>query len=162
MRKHILTVALMAGICSLAISISLARQHLPAADADQLWNYITVENAYQKWGFWPGHQGMYPGKSPHGAFLKLYANPPALKAARQGEPLPDGSILVKENYGEDRKTLKALTPMYKVKGYNPEGGDWFWAKYGPDGKVIAAGKVESCINCHRGGRTRDYVFTKAE
>ncbi len=21
--------------------------------------------------------------------------------------------------------------MYKIKGYNPEGGDWFWVKYSP-------------------------------
>jgi LPXTG-motif cell wall-anchored protein len=40
--------------------------------------------------------------------------------------------------------------MYKVEGYNPEGGDWFWAKYQPDGSVDAAGKVASCAGCHLG------------
>jgi hypothetical protein len=29
--------------------------------------------------------------------------------------------------------------VYKVKGYNPDAGDWFWAKYGPGipGKAAA-------------------------
>ena len=29
----------------------------------------------------------------------------------------------------------AVTVMYRTKGYNPEGGDWYWAKYNPDGTI---------------------------
>jgi len=25
------------------------------------------------------------------------------------------------------------TVMYKVEGYNPDAGDWFWVKYSPQG-----------------------------
>ena len=128
---------------------------LPEPDGRALWTYISETNSYLGWGFWPGHVGMYPGKSPHGAFLKLYANGIALKAAREGKPMPSGAILVKENYGKDKKTLKAVTPMYKVQGYDPDGGDWFWAKYGPEGNIMASGKVEGCINCHRARKTKD-------
>jgi hypothetical protein len=31
--------------------------------------------------------------------------------------------------------------MNKIKGYNPEGGDCFWVKYGTAGDVQASGKV---------------------
>jgi len=83
----------------------------------------------------------------------------ALKAAHDGKPMPEGAIIVKENYGKDKKTLMAVTPMYRIKGYNPEGGDWYWAKYGADGTVLKAGKVKGCIDCHSVQKTKDWIFT---
>jgi hypothetical protein len=59
------------------------------------------------------------------------------------------------------KKLVAITVMYKVKGYNPEAGDWFWAKYGPDGKIAAEGKVNSCIECHGAKKANDFIHTAA-
>jgi hypothetical protein len=136
---------------------------MPAADAQAVWTYITETNPYTEWPPFPGHEGLYPGESPHGAYLKLYVNKPALLAiAAMKTDLPEGAILVKENYAEDRETLVAVTPMYKVGGYNPEGGDWFWAKYGADGQVAAEGKVASCIDCHRSVKDNDWIFTKPQ
>jgi hypothetical protein len=135
----------------------------PSPEAQAFWDWVSQDNPYQGWGFWPGHDGLYPGQSPHGKYLKLYANSIALKAAREGKTtLPAGSILMKANYAEDKETLKSLTPMYKVEGYNPEAGDWFWAKYKPNGKVLASGKVESCIQCHRTREDEGWVFTSTE
>jgi len=130
--------------------------------ASDFWTYITRTNPYKGWGYWPGNYGVYPGQSPHGAYLRLYANGIALKAAREGKPMPDGAILVKENYGKDQKTLMAVTPMYKVKGYNPDGGDWWWGKYGPNGEVMASGQVKGCIKCHRAQKAKDWIFTEAK
>jgi hypothetical protein len=76
--------------------------------------------------------------------------------------MPDGAIIVKENYGDDKKTMVAITTMYKVKGYNPEAGDWFWAEYGPDGKEMASGKVGACIDCHGKQKAAHYLFTSAQ
>jgi hypothetical protein len=135
---------------------------LPSPDGAKFWSYITKTDPYLGWGYFPGYYGIYPGKTPHGAFLKIYANGIALKAAREGKPMPNGAILVKENYGKDKKTLMALTPMYKVKGYNPEAGDWFWAKYGADGKILASGKAEGCIKCHGTVKAKDWRFTEAK
>lgn len=141
----------------------VAMENLPPPDAGQFWTYITETHPYKGWDMWPGYEGMYPGQSPHGAYLKLYANSIALKAAREGKTvMPDGAILVKENYAKDKHTLAAITPMYRVKGYNPEGGDWFWAKYGPEGEVMAAGKVKGCIDCHRAVKSQDWRFTRAK
>ena len=55
--------------------------------------------------------------------------------------MPDGAIIVKENYGKDKEKLMAITQMYLKKGCNPDAGDWFWAKYGPEGEVMSSGKV---------------------
>ena len=136
-----------------------AGKNPPPAKGDAFWTYITKTNPYTKWQNWPGYKGIYPGKSPHGAYLKLYANPIALKAAHEGKPMPDGAIIVKENYGKDKKTLMAVTPMYKVKGYNPDAGDWFWAKYDAKGKIQAAGKPKGCIACHGVQKNNDWLFT---
>ena len=162
MKKVVFILAIVAMVIGGLITISTAGDDTPPADAEKLWSYITTSNPYTGWGFWPGHVGMYPGKSPHGAYLKVYANSVALKAAREGKPMPDGAIIVKENYGKDKTTLMALTPMYRIKGYNPDGGDWYWAKYGADGNVQTAGKVEGCIQCHSVRKDNDWIFTPTE
>ena len=131
---------------------------MPETDGKACWMYMTEVSPYEGWGLWPGHKGMEEGKSPHGAYVKVTANPVALKAARKGmKEMPEGSIIMKENYDKD-KNLVALTPMYKVKGYNPEGGDWFWMKYKPDGTVDAAGKLKGCIDCHAKVKKNDWIF----
>jgi len=157
----ILIAIVIAGFATLAFqNTAHTGSKVPEPEADALWSYITETHNYTNWKFFPGYEGMYPGNSPHGAHLKLYANDVAYEAAKKGEPMPDGAILVKENYGKDKKTLMAITPMYKSAGYNPEAGDWFWAKLGPDGKSLAAGKVDSCIGCHKQMGGGDYVVTE--
>ncbi len=159
MKKHlIIVIALMSTM--LFTSSLLTAGDMPSSDAKKVWTYVTKTNPYLGWGFWPGYIGIYPGKSPHGAFLKLYANSVALKAAREGKIMPPGAIIIKENYGKDKKTLMAVTPMYRIKGYNPDGGDWFWAKYEPNGKVLKSGKVKGCIDCHTMQKSNDWLFSQ--
>jgi hypothetical protein len=111
---------------------------LPGPDAGQLNEYIVRYNPYTSWDLWPNDSAYYSIKN---------------KA-----PMTDGAIIAKENYTADKKFV-ALTVMYKIKGYNPEAGDWFWVKYAPDGKVLASGKVKGCIQCHSAKKDNDYIFT---
>jgi hypothetical protein len=144
---------------------------LPLAEASSLWKHITAVDPYRNWDLYPPKKGLYPSmrrgltpaKNPHGAYLKLYGNKTALQAAGESEhePMPNGAILIMEDYGKDKKTLKSITVMYKVKGYNPAEGDWFWGSYGPAGQVMDSGKVESCIECHRTQYKHDWRFTGA-
>jgi hypothetical protein len=129
------------------------------ASGAALWDHIKKKDYTKGWKMWPGKTALYKGTEPHGTLLTTYVNGRAYKAieAKKGM-LPYGSIIVKENYSPDKK-LMALTVMYKVKGYNPQAGDWFWAKYTSDGKIEAEGKVEACINCHGKKKDNDYVFT---
>jgi hypothetical protein len=159
MKKELFIATALIAVIMLSALVSTAGEDMVPADAGKMWTHITACNPYLGWGTWPGYPAIYPGKSPHGAFLKLYANGLALKAAREGKSMPNGAIIVKENYGKDQKTLMAITPMYKFKGYNPEGGDWFWAKYKPDGTVEKSGKVKGCIDCHRTQEDKDWLFT---
>jgi len=159
MKKHFIIVITLMSTMVFTSSL-LTAGDMPSSDAKKVWTYVTETNPYLGWGFWPGYTEIYPGKSPHGAFLKLYANSVALKAAREGKIMPPGAIIIKENYGKDKKTLMAVTPMYRIKGYNPDGGDWFWAKYEPSGKVLKSGKVKGCIDCHTMQKSNDWLFSQ--
>ena len=125
----------------------VAARNLPPADADSLWTYIIETDPYREWAVWPGYEELVKGAS-HSVWLRTYANEIAIEGAREGGMLPYGSIIVKDNFAEDRETLKVVSPMHRVEGFNPEGGDWFWVNYGGEGKVMAAGKVKACIDCH--------------
>lgn len=131
------------------------------------WNYLTKSKSrYRKWRAFPGSTtDIYEGTSPHGAYLRLFANH---KARTNPEELPHGSIIVKENYAKDQRTLKAVTVMYRSPGYDPAHKDWYWIKYNPDGSVAKtppdkgskpiAGRFQSCIQCHADAGGGDFAF----
>ena len=131
---------------------------LPKAEAKELYTYIVKQNPYTKWQLWPGKGKLYKGTEPHGTLLTTYVNESAHRSASKKSGMPDGAMIVKENYTAAGK-LSAISVMYKVKGYNTAKGDWFWGQYGPDGSVKAGGKVDSCINCHEKRKDNDYIFT---
>ena len=152
-----------AALVFLSITVTLvSADDMPGGDAAALWEFITVTDSYKKWEFWPGKEGLYKGSFPHGAQVKLYVNRIALEAARAGKEMPPGAIILKENYGKDGKKLIAVTPMFKIKGFNPAGDDWFWAKYKADGSVEKSGKLENCIECHSSVRYRNWIFSKVK
>ncbi len=72
--------------------------------------------------------------------------------------MAQSSIIVTENYNAD-KSLAGITAMYKVAGYNPDAGDWYWVQATPGGKVTTFGKVQPCIDCHRAQAKNDYIWT---
>jgi hypothetical protein len=132
---------------------------LPETNGKAVLDHITRQNDYHHWSMFPGKIAMYPGQHPHGAFLTTYVSDTTLEALenRTGQ-LPDGAIVVKENYSPE-KELAAVTVMYRKAGYNPESGDWFWLKYDPSGEILAEGRVEGCINCHKAVEDNDWIYT---
>ena len=146
-----------------------ARPQTPAEFQQSFWKYITVTSPYQEWRQWPvGAEEPRSADKPHGPWVKTYANTVAVKNSSR---LEYGSILVNEEYDDDKATLKAVSVMYCVKGTDPAHYDWYWLKFSPDGKVLRApadqgakpiaGKVQSCINCHQKAKM-DLVFSNDE
>ncbi|MEX2541447.1 MAG: cytochrome P460 family protein [Trueperaceae bacterium] len=147
-------------------------------DAALATRYFDEINAapYTEWGFEPNvPEGYYVGVEPHGMILRTFLNEIALQDTEDGgDAFSEGAIIVKENHmpGETdisdmepqapvegfEGNLAALTYMVKIPGYNPEAGDWFWAKTTPDGSIDAAGKAQGCIACHSQAVDNDYVF----
>ncbi|MCP4673189.1 MAG: cytochrome P460 family protein [Desulfobacula sp.] len=134
---------------------SSAMAEMPGADPKDLWDHITKNSPYTQWNFWDDHKGMIEGRQPHGSLHKVYVNDRAYNSSKV--PLEYGAIQVKENYNM-AKELKAITVMYKVKGYNPPDGDWFWVKYSPNGMAKPHGKPTGCIDCHGTRANNDFVI----
>jgi len=134
------------------------------AHHDLLWSWLKRHN-YTQWTMPPSYgDDFQPGQSPHGALVKTYLNS---KAAQSSGQMAYGSVVVKENYSPDKK-LMAVTIMQRSEGYDPEHGDWYYAKYMPNGQIAKAppemkrmpiaGKVQMCIQCHSGADGDDFVF----
>lgn len=152
MKKIVMGISVIS-VCAIIAVIAFAE--MPSPDPDTLWKYITKKSPYKGWSFWPDHQGMQPGRAPHGPLHKVYVNDRALHSSQP--PVQYGSIVVKENYGKGRR-LKAITVMYKVTDYNPDAGDWFWVKYLPGGKAVKFGKPAGCIGCHGTRAANDFIL----
>ena len=116
----------------------------------------------------------YTGQHPHGAILDTIDG--KLKVRNN-----TGVVIVKRNYGGEgvskqnvannpSKYLKAVTVMYKRKGYDADNQDWFWVKFKPDGSLhtnpkgvklagrVAKGMPQGCIACHTAAPGGDMVF----
>ena len=116
----------------------------------------------------------YEGQAPHGAVLQTIDTSVVVRGKR-------GRVVVKKNFGpkgvsitdvwtNPNKHLKAVTVMFKRKGYDRDNQDWFWVKYKPNGKLhtnpkgmmlagrVAKGKDKGCIACHKGAGGGDYLF----
>ena len=161
----VIAMALVVGRTALALHVAdepaeaTMKNGMPAADGASLWSYITGKKHYTKWALWPGMGKLYKGQEPHGMLLTSYVSKDAKKVIKKKLGVFDnGAIIVKENYMPD-KTLAAITVMYKVEDFDPEAGDWFWAKYAPDGTIQAEGQPKGCLNCHGDKAGNDWVFT---
>ncbi|MGQ9850578.1 MAG: cytochrome P460 family protein [Aggregatilineaceae bacterium] len=142
----------------------------PGSTGAELLDYILNQNPYTTWKSWTADRwndygGYLVGGSPHGATIRIFVNDVALAAVEAEDfdgVLPYGSIIVKENYmgtPEEPGDVAALTVMYKLEGFNPAGGDWFWLKTPGDGSAIdAEGAVEGCISCHAQEGNADYML----
>lgn len=176
----LIAVTLLLGLTTLA----LAQRDRLIADEDEatagnIWGFIENQDYEFSWRYIPGKIGFYEGQEPHGAILRTYVNNiafDAIEAQNQTGEFPHGTIIIKENHVTEHMTgengdegeeqladfignLESITLMVKVRGYNPDVGDWFWAKYQPDGSIDAAGQADGCIGCHSQVADQDYVFT---
>lgn len=117
----------------------------------------------------------YEGVEPHGLMLETFYT----SATVDGHT---GALVVKRNYmpagvsvdevlGNTAEHLDAFTIMFRREdGYDPETGNWFWAKYSPDGTLdqnpagvplaglVGKGAEAGCIPCHTGAG-EDMLFT---
>ncbi len=128
-----------------------------SSSGEDLRKIIYEQTPYLKWALWPGKGMFFEGTEPHGDFITVYVNDTALASIRNVSGMADNSIVVKENY-DKAKQLTSVTVMRKVKGFNPEKGDWFWARFGPDSKITHEGNVEMCYGCHAAADDNDYIF----
>ena len=89
-------------------------------------------------------------------------SPDGAAAFKAGQPLPVGSVVVKEKYRDiaAKEPMVAYAVMTKrPAGYDPTGGDWEYAfvTLKPERKVTR-GKLVECATCHVEAKERDFLF----
>jgi hypothetical protein len=90
----------------------------PEADGAALLEFVLNTAPYQKWGTWPADKWsdftqVLESGEPHGNTVRIFVNDVALEAAAASDfdgTLPEGSIILKENYmGSDPDTIWGAT-----------------------------------------------------
>lgn len=111
----------------------------------------------------------------------LWANPAAWQAAREGKPLPDGSVLLLEQHaakldaerkpvtGSDGFFVSDRLVAYAVMGSGadwgrdfPEmlrNGNWNYAVFNPDMKLRAGVNQADCLACHKPLDKASFTFS---
>jgi plastocyanin len=114
-------------------------------------------------------------------YRELFASKEAIAAARAGQPLPAGTVLVLIQYkaqvdaqGNPLKNdkgrflkgdLLGYTVMEKQPGwgveYPPElrNGEWEYAAFSADGKLNEKANYKACFECHKPHEKQDFVIS---
>jgi len=140
------------------------------AFAGKLW---TAMDGYHDWKM---QSDYYTGQSPHGDIVRLYYSMATIDGTHY-------HVIAKDNFRGDNLTAdmvakapdkyftSATVMLQREAGYDPDNQNWFWAKYGPDGALMAnpkgmkfAGRVakgmsQGCISCHSQAKDDDYLFS---
>ena len=117
-------------------------------------------------------------------YRELYGTPDAVRAAKEGRPIPSGSVLTLVQYkaqvdaqGNPVKDVNgrfvkgdmvAFTVMEKRAGwgteYPPElrNGEWEYAAFSPDGKLNDKANYTACFQCHKPHENQDFVISLAK
>ena len=94
----------------------------------------------------------------------VFLNAEAASIKNAGEPYPYGSVLVVEWRKGKEGEIARLDVMRKEKGYGvsygaDRNGDWEYASYSPEGKLITdAAQSLACAKCHlKAGASKDFA-----
>jgi hypothetical protein len=113
-------------------------------------------------------------------YREFYTSAAALKAAKDGEPLPSGTVITMVQYaakldaqgnpekdasGRFIKTnVLGYTVMEKRTGWGTEypdnirNGEWEYQAFRPDKTPNTAANLTNCFTCHKPLDKQDYVF----
>ena len=93
----------------------------------------------------------------HKAMVHNWVNQAGLEAFQSGKGnYPVGSVIAKEGWKKNKLATVFLMEK-RAKGYDADGGDWWYGTVTAKGKVKNAGKVSSCAGCHVDAGN-DYVY----
>jgi plastocyanin len=116
-------------------------------------------------------------------YRELYGTPEAVKAAREGKPIPSGTVLtlvqykaqvdaagnpIKDANGRFVKgDLVGITVMEKRTGWGTEypddirNGEWEYSAFTADQKFNDKANYKACFQCHKPHEKMDYVISLA-
>lgn len=117
-------------------------------------------------------------------YREFYTSAEALKAAREGKPIPHGTVITLAAYAAkldaDGKPVKdangrfvkdklvAVNSMQKERGFGDDipaavrNGDWIYQSFTPDGQVNEKANLTACYQCHLPFAKDDYLTNLAK
>ncbi|WNG57827.1 hypothetical protein F0U59_25995 [Archangium gephyra] len=109
---------------------------------------------------WLAEPGVHETRAPHGSKVRVFFNDTVVQSLRTGNAThPVGSILVKELYESDGKTLRGHALDVKIAEGTGKDTWIFYEGFGPEYSSNYYGRGHStCHGCHASGR--DYVTTE--
>ena len=94
---------------------------------------------------------------------EMFTNADAVAAAKQGQPLPSGTVIVNEWYENGELTHYFI--MEKRTGWGTEvsesarAGEWEFQDFLPNGAPKPGEDGSACKSCHRSQSNHDFVWT---
>jgi plastocyanin len=165
--------AVAAGACSLA-ALAVAQAVVPSGP-----NKLAYPEGWDK-GVMYGTVDRYDTKQ----YREFYGPAEAVKAAREGKPIPYGTVLTLAAYAAKldaagvplkdangrfiKDRLVAVNSMQKGQGYGADipaeirNGDWIYQSFTPDGKVNDKANLTACFQCHLPFAKDDYLTNMAK
>jgi plastocyanin len=117
-------------------------------------------------------------------YREFYTTPDVIAAAKAGQPIPDGAIVVLAAYAAQQDAsgvplkdangrfikgnLAAVNVQQKKKGHGDEipaairNGDWQYQSFMPDGKVNDKANLTACYQCHLPFAKDEYLTNLAK
>lgn len=117
-------------------------------------------------------------------YREFYTSADAVKAARESQPIPDGTVITLAAYAArldaDGKPVKdangrfvkdkllAVNSMQKKKGWGEDipaalrNGDWIYQSFTPDGRPNEKANLTACYQCHLPFARDDYLTNLAK
>lgn len=90
---------------------------------------------------------------------ELFTTPEAVEAARQRQPLPDGTVIMMEDYrGDELFRYIVMEKRAEWEGVS-DAGQWLFREFGPDRTPNLQEDGSRCAACHQPQAANDYVFT---
>lgn len=141
---------------------------LPATPAGPPAQAVAVASVLKLPAGFPAGFTQYQDKpGANGGRTQRYANAVAVKAAKAGQPLPTGSIIVTVSLDKDGKVANyeameskadwasALPPILRA-------GDFQFGRFEASGQPVANFNQAPCLACHKGKADDSYMFTHKE
>ena len=103
----------------------------------------------------------------NGGRTQRYASAVAVKAAKAGQPLPDGSIIVTVALDKDGKVASYEAMESKASWATAvpailKNGDFQYGRFQPNMQPVADFNQAPCLACHKGKADDSYMFTHKE
>lgn len=107
-------------------------------------------------------KGMVKGDSPHGTVQVWYSAKAKEDIENKNYPVPEGTVSIKPSDQDHDGTVDVIAVMVKKgEDYDPENNNWYYEMRNAEGELLdepPAGRIQSCIDCHKMGRKTDYLM----